>query len=95
VRPLIITYAVLLFAFAISVAASEFASNPGPEPELNKSDVLSLVERGAGQECEWVEVQARSGRVDCVQEFDWNNQSYKVHDYFDIELVNGTVEITQ
>jgi hypothetical protein len=94
----LMTYGWMVLVVAI-VGAAIFASlqdggqvSPG---ELNKSQAKQIVERGAGQSCEWKTFEGDSGRLDCTQEFTWNNQSYLVHDYFDVELVNGTVEITQ
>lgn len=73
----------------------EFNDPQVSEPGFNKSEVMQVVERGAGQNCEWETVKRVSGRIDCVQEFTWRNQSYIVHDYFEVQLVNDTVEISQ
>jgi len=87
---------VILGAAVFAVLSGEGTTAvPGVEPEFNKSQVMEVVERGAGQECRWEEVNKESGRIDCVQEFSWKNKSYRLHDYFEIELVNGTVDIKQ
>jgi hypothetical protein len=92
----LLTYGWMLLVVAIVGAAVVVSvQNTESGEPINKTQVMQVVERGAGQNCEWSEYSRYSGQIDCIQEFEWKNRSYKVHDYFGVKIVDETVEITQ